>query len=192
MSRKSGDRFSEPDMRKRKNLSRSRELAALRNDGPGHGAQPVAQAAQLRIAALAKHHGRKPSDFCAPTSASRSTRRARPSQIWFMKPPSGEHDSIASMPPSANSCSVILSTSSAPGENFANSDIECGLPGIGGGAAIEQHLRRDRAAVDPQQRDRRTTLRRQVADQAAREGRIFLVAEQRGAARSPSSSRLPS
>ncbi len=44
----------------------------------------------------------------------------RPVQSCSMKLPSGEHDSICAMP-AANSVSVTLSISSAPGENFANS-----------------------------------------------------------------------
>ena len=49
-----------------------------------------------------------------------STVVRRPVHKCSMKLPSGEQDSIASMPP-ANNESVTLSISNDPGENFPNS-----------------------------------------------------------------------
>ncbi len=60
----------------------------------------------------------KPRDLAAPRSTSRSVVVRRPSQSRAMKPPSGEHDSIASILV-ASRCSVSLSTRSTPGECFA-------------------------------------------------------------------------
>ena len=78
---------------------------------------------QVPQAAVADAAGRLPGGnpaICpAPTSTSRSTMVRRPAQSWAMKLPSAAQELIASMSGTANSSSVILSISSAPGEIFA-------------------------------------------------------------------------
>ena len=68
-----------------------------------------------------------------------------------------------------------------PRRIFAELGVVSGLPGVGRRSAIHQHLRGDRLAVDPQQRHRRVTARRQVVQQAPDEGGVMGVGQQRGA-----------